>query len=67
MPDLIMKIGIMLFMVGSLGGVGLRVSPCEVLRPLEHTGSRAQRQGATRCAATGSVARDGDMAHQRRR
>ena len=37
MPDLIMKIGIMLFMVGSLGGVGLRVSPCEVLRPLKHT------------------------------
>src|SRR4051812_41809991 len=32
-----MKIGIMLFMVGSLGGVGLRVTPRDLLRPLKHT------------------------------
>ena len=37
MLDLIMKIGIMLFMVGSLGGVGLRVTPRDVLLPLKHT------------------------------
>jgi BASS family bile acid:Na+ symporter len=37
MLDLIMRIGIMLFMVGSLGGVGLRVTPSDLLRPLQHT------------------------------
>ena len=37
MLDLVMRFGILLFMVGSLGGVGLRVMPRDVLRPLKHT------------------------------
>jgi BASS family bile acid:Na+ symporter len=35
MLDLVMRIGILLFMVGSLGGVGLRVTPRDVLQPLK--------------------------------
>jgi len=37
MLDGVMRIGILLFMIGSLGGVGLRVIPRDLVRPLIHT------------------------------
>jgi BASS family bile acid:Na+ symporter len=34
MSELLMRLSVLLFMIGSLGGIGLRVSPRDVLRPL---------------------------------